>query len=250
MKLVTRIGIALLTALLLFGCGRGPAHLTQSAGRAGRVLPTEEGTWFFSLSNVDVSNGVTFSVDVGTSPTDVALIFVNRTSSQVNPPSSIVSASVSGPILSAAPSESRSITATSFDESAERIALRGHPYVDAWEPPPLESTTTDDSGADGTARSFTAPPPPQFNLDPPEPGQTTSFTVINNDLSFATVEATLVSVIDDRDGLSGIALEMWVETAELDTASPPGPVTEGMVDDLSDRFVTTGGADDAIYDWV
>ena len=225
-RAVVAISLSIMAALLS-SCGNilqpKPVDLT------GDPLGVGENVWFYDLDGTNPSNQVRASVDVGSEPKDVYVVFSNPTGSFARA-NSIGSAGTSRSLAEPSIETPAIDTPDAQDEYEPGIA----PAIE-WEAPAL--TTSRSMSRSATSRALA--PAGTHSI-----GSTAEFFTDTDPGN--NVTAVLATRRDDS-GNSGTKLEIWVESSEWQNGT--GSVKAEMIDQLAATFLSAG-PDNDIYDWV
>jgi hypothetical protein len=248
---LVRAALVALAVAAVAGCGWFPVNLDPDS------YTGSDQVFFHDLDDVNPERTVHYTIDVGSSPRDVYLVLTNPTSGEIGTPL-IENRSVSAVGRSAAQpamSEGERAVAASMIRSAP-FALRDNPEIAGWTPVRPEAVFPRSAAP---ARPYTAAPAPSYSAVPGPDSYTTSpapgtgeytestpaydFYYDSTSNSISAVLATRVENVPTDYGSK--TLEIWVQESEWTTN-----VTATMTNELADTFLSDGGTDDDIYDWL
>lgn len=235
--------IGVLAAIALSGCGLLPVELSpDTAGPAPTVF-------YRPLEETGRVQEFLYSIDVGSAPRDVYLVFGNPTSGSLGSPEVEVR-SVQGGETSQQSVSGRSLSSVPVTPDGA-AAVRGNPEIRDWEPSP-------------TARSAGRPPgavPTPDNYVPTGPAPSGSYTTVANDpgtthdfyydSASGPIPAVLATRVADVPTAHGVnkTLEIWVAAAEWESGNT-FEITQVMTDALAEQFLSASATDDDVFDWV
>ena len=228
--------LATVTAALVASCGWfpvrvGPDHVTGSTN-----------VFYHDLDGVNDKRPLHYSISIGSNPKDLYLVLTNPTTGTIGTPTIKHHSAVSPHDEPAPRYPSPAARAAAIAELASGpVALRDHPDLAGWEPPPLQRGTRGTFEPRGSPPAFTAvPAPDRYNPD----GGTNTY-----DFYYDSTASPIPSILAARRENVGTlhgpkTLEIWVEEAEWMSTIQPGMVTA-----MADAFLLEG-YDNDIYDWV
>ncbi len=236
--------------LMLGACGWFPYHAGPD------VYDGSENVFYYDLDDVNPDRTVRYSLDVGSAPRDVYLVFTNPTVSEISTPA-VEARSVLGPIEAPEPRYSspgaRSLAAAEL--ASGPVALRDNPEIADWVPPTPGATSRSLAPSEP---SFAAVPGPDKYDAFPESGEYGTYSddpATTFDFYYDSTSSPIESVLATR--MEGVTtangpktLEIWVEAAEwYDSTEDFNDIRSEWTDALADSFLQAG-ADNDIYDWV